>query len=50
MEKRKYIVVIEKDEYGAYIGNVPTIHGCHSYGETMNELMENIKEAIEVCH
>jgi len=48
MEKRKYVVVVEKDEDGVYIGGVQSLFGCHSYGETMDELMENMKEAIEL--
>lgn len=48
MQKRKYVVVIEKDEDGVYIGSVPTLPGCHSYGETLDELMKNMKEAIEL--
>jgi predicted RNase H-like HicB family nuclease len=46
MAKMKFPVVIEQDEDGMYIGTVPDIKGCHSYGETLDELMENIKEAI----
>ncbi|OQX20955.1 MAG: hypothetical protein BWK75_04220 [Candidatus Altiarchaeales archaeon A3] len=49
MQKRKYVIVIEKDEDGVYIGSVPTLPGCHSYGETMDELIKNMKEAIELC-
>jgi predicted RNase H-like HicB family nuclease len=46
MAKMKFPVVIEQDEDGMYIGTVPDIKGCYSYGETLDELMENIKEAI----
>ena len=46
MAKMKFPVVIEQDEDGMYIGTVPDIKGCHSYGKTLDELMENIKEAI----
>jgi predicted RNase H-like HicB family nuclease len=49
MEKRKYVVVVEKDEDDVYIGSVPSLPGCHSYGETLDELMKNMKEAIELC-
>jgi len=37
------------DEDGAYIVSCPQLKGCHSYGETIEEAMENIKEAIELC-
>jgi len=46
MAKMKFPVVIEQDEDGMYIGTVPDIKGCHSYGKTLDELMKNIKEAI----
>lgn len=44
-----FTVVIEKDEDGYYVGYVPSIKGCHTQGKTIDELMENIKEAIELC-
>ncbi|MBI2657447.1 type II toxin-antitoxin system HicB family antitoxin [Candidatus Woesearchaeota archaeon] len=52
MEKKKiynFTVVIEKDEDGYYVGYVPSIKGCHTQGKTIDELMKNIKEAIELC-
>ncbi len=42
-------VLIEQDEDKVYIVSCPTFKGCHSYGETIEEAMENIKEAIELC-
>lgn len=47
--KKQYTVVIEKDEDGVFIGRVPEIQGCLSQGDTLDELMINIKEAIELC-
>ena len=47
MTKQKFVVVIERDEDGKYIGTVPNIKGCHSYGKTIDELLTNIEEAIE---
>jgi len=44
---REYTVIIEKDEDGFYVGEVVEIPGCYSQGETIEELMENIKEAIQ---
>ena len=38
---------IEKDEDGVFIGTVPSLKGCYSYGKTLDELMANLKEAIE---
>ena len=42
-------VLIEQDEEGVYVGKVPELEGCLSQGNTLDELMENIKEAIELC-
>ena len=48
MEK-KFHVLIEQDEDGGYVGRVPELQGCLSQGDTLDELMKNIKEAIELC-
>jgi len=40
---------VEQDEDGYYIVSCPIFKGCHSYGKTINETMENIKEVIEMC-
>ncbi|MBI4175928.1 MAG: type II toxin-antitoxin system HicB family antitoxin [Candidatus Aenigmarchaeota archaeon] len=45
----KFSVIIEKDEDGYYVGYVPSIRGCHTQGRTLDELMKNIKEAIQLC-
>lgn len=41
----KYLVVTRKSEYG-YDVHVPTLPGCHSQGDTEQEALENIKDAI----
>ena len=41
--------MIEIDEDGYFIVSCPTFKWCHSYGETIDEALENIKEAIELC-
>jgi hypothetical protein len=43
----KVSVVIEKDEYGYYAYS-PELEGCQSQGDTFEEVMENIREAIEL--
>lgn len=47
--KQKFHVLIEKDEDGGFIGKVPELKGCLSQGDTIKELIINIKEAIELC-
>ncbi len=42
-------VLIEQDETGLYIAKVPDIPGCHTQGNTVEQAMERVKEAIQVC-
>ena len=51
MEKQvfDFIVLIEQDEEGWYVATVPDIEGCYTQGKTIPEVLEIIKEAIEVC-
>ena len=49
MAAREFYVVIEKDEDGFYVGEVPQLRACYTQGRTLDELMENIKEVIKLC-
>ncbi|QSX67618.1 MAG: type II toxin-antitoxin system HicB family antitoxin [Dolichospermum sp. DET69] len=49
MKNKEFYVVIERDEDGMYIGEVPQLKACYSQGETIDELIKNIKEVIEMC-
>jgi len=51
MEKQimDFTVIIEQDEDGIYVASVPEIQGCYTQGKTFQEVIERIKEAIEVC-
>jgi len=42
----RYRVLIEQDEDGVYVAEVPALPGCISQGKTRNEVIDNIKEAI----
>ncbi len=44
----KLEVIIEKDETGYYVAEVPAFPGCVSQGRTLAEAKANIKEAIEL--
>jgi len=44
----KYKVVLEPQEEGGYTVYVPSLPGCVSQGETAEEAVANVKEAIEV--
>jgi predicted RNase H-like HicB family nuclease len=46
---QEFYVIIEKDEDGYYVGEVPQLSACYSQGETIDELLTNIREVIELC-
>ena len=48
MMKREFYVLIEEGEDGYLVADVPELPGCHTQGETKEELLANIKEAIEL--
>lgn len=43
----KLHVVIDQDEAGYYVAEVPALPGCLSQGKTQEEALTNVKEAIE---
>jgi predicted RNase H-like HicB family nuclease len=43
----KYTIIIEKADDGSYSAYVPDLPGCTSCGDTVEELRENMREAIE---
>ena len=42
----RYATVVHEDPEGGYWAEVPALPGCYSQGETMDELMANVREAI----
>ena len=44
----KYKVSVERDEDGKYIVSVPTLQGCYTQGDTIDEALENIRDAIRL--
>lgn len=44
----KYRVTIEQDEDGIFVAEVPALPGCITQGNTRNEAIANVKEAIEL--
>ena len=45
----KYTIIIHKDEQeGGFWGECPELPGCYSQGESVEELMKNIREAVEL--
>ncbi|MGQ9469853.1 MAG: type II toxin-antitoxin system HicB family antitoxin [Nitrososphaerales archaeon] len=44
----EFDVIVIEDETGGYLAFVPALPGCHTQGDTLGELMDNAKEAIEL--
>ena len=44
----EYTVIIHSAEEGGYWVDVPALSGCYSQGETIEEALSNVKEAIEL--
>jgi predicted RNase H-like HicB family nuclease len=47
--RRKFTVVIERDEDGYYVASVPALPGCHTQAKTLDALMKRVREVIELC-
>ena len=48
MRTYKFKIVVEQDEDGVYIVSIPSLKGCYSQGDTINEAVENVKDAIRL--
>ena len=49
MKVMKFKVLVEKDEDGYYVADVPELQGCHTQAKNQKELMKRVKEVIELC-
>lgn len=47
--KRKFTVVIERDDDGFYVATVPSLQGCHTQAKNLDTLMKRVREVIELC-
>ena len=43
----KFRVIVEQDEDGAYVTEVPSLPGCISQGKSRDEALKNAREAIQ---
>ncbi len=46
---KEFQVIIEKDDDGYLIAEVPGLKGCHTQAKSIDTLMIRIKEVIELC-
>jgi predicted RNase H-like HicB family nuclease len=44
----RFTVVLEREDDGGFIASVPSLPGCVSQGDSRDEAMKNVREAIEV--
>ena len=44
----KFKIELIKEEEGGYVANVPALPGCHTQGDSYDEVIMNIKEAIQL--
>jgi len=42
-----YLVVVHQEPEGGYWGEVPALPGCYSQGESLEELLANLREAVQ---
>jgi predicted RNase H-like HicB family nuclease len=47
--KKELNVLVERDRDGFYVASVPALKGCHTQARSLDELMERIREAAELC-
>jgi len=47
--QREFSVVIERDSEGYYVASVPALRGCHTQAKSFDQVMERIREAVELC-
>lgn len=48
MKRFRCTVIIEKDEEGVFVASCPALPGCHTQGDTYEEALNNLKDAITV--
>ena len=48
MPNYKFTVTVERDEDGLYVASVPLLPGCYTQGESYEEALNNIKDAIKL--
>jgi len=46
---KEFTVIIEQDEEGYFIAEVPELKGCHTQAKSLDTLMKRIKEAVLLC-
>jgi len=45
---KEFLVIIEKSEDGGYVAFVPDLPGCHTQGDTLEDIRKYVKDAIQL--
>ncbi len=45
----QFVVYIEQDEDGVFIGSIPSVQSCYAQGDTQEEMMNNLHEVLILC-
>ena len=48
-EEKRFTVVIERDEEGYFVAEVPELPGCHTQTKSLDVLKKRMKETIALC-
>jgi predicted RNase H-like HicB family nuclease len=48
-EEKRFTVVIERDEEGYFVAEVPELPGCHTQAKSLDVLKKRMKETIAPC-
>ncbi|MFB3788581.1 MAG: type II toxin-antitoxin system HicB family antitoxin [bacterium] len=49
MDTYRFQVIIEQDEDGFFVADVPALPDCHTQGKSLEEALDNIQEVIRMC-
>jgi len=49
LKKLQFPVIVEKDEDGFYIVECPLFKGCYTQGKSLDSVLKNIREVIQLC-
>ena len=49
MKADDFKVLLEPDETGGNVATCPSLPGCYSQGDTIDEALDTVREAIELC-
>ena len=47
--QRQFDVIIERDSEGYYVASVPQLPGCHTQANSLDVVVDRIREAISLC-